>query len=224
MDGSSISGCKMSDRLYTAKDVERCYPWISAGTTNYRVKSGAIPLTHPSPGTGIPNMFTLAELVHCAVIDELASLGVFGNLHTTVIHYIEPKGRNEKGETLTATWDGSTNPHYVDMNFYERWDFRVIAEVELRHDGLYGSNLPSEVVAIYHDKQGHLRHKEGQGRFYNVTYAPETVHEKPYIEDRLDYWLSPKTPKRINRLHMAKAFIRVRQLYDLAAETLDLTE
>ncbi|MBI4964693.1 MAG: hypothetical protein HY913_15545 [Desulfomonile tiedjei] len=206
-------------QLYTAKDVERCYPWISAGTTNYRVKSGAIPLTHPSTGTGIPNMFTLPELVHCAVIDELASLGVFGNLHTTVIHYREPKGTNEKGEPITMAWDGSKNPHYVDMNFYERLDYRVIVEVELRHDGLYGSNLPRELILYRTDEHGMLQHKEGHGRFYNVTYSSEVVHEKTYIDMRLEYWLAPRKAK-FNRLHMAKAFIRVRQLYDLAAETL----
>jgi hypothetical protein len=211
----------MPQKLYTAKDVENCFPWISAGTTNYRVKMGAIPLKHPSPGTGIPNMFTLPELIHSAVVDELASLGVFGNLHTTVIHYKEPKGRNEEGVPLTSAWDGSTNPHYVDIGFYERWDYHVIAEVELRHDGLYGSNLPRELILYRQDEHGMPQHKEGHGRFYNVTYAPERMHEKSYIHSRLKYWLSSQK-KKFNLMHAAKAFIRVRQLYDLAADKLNL--
>jgi len=213
----------MKTRLFTAKDCEKAFPWITAGTTNYRVKIRALPIEHPSPGTGIPNLFTLPELVHAAVLDELASLGVFGNLHTTAIHYIEPKGRNEKGETLTATWDGSTNPHYVDMGFYERWNYRVIVEVEFRHDGLYGSNLPGDVILYETDEQGNLQHKKGRGRFYNVTYAPERVHEKSYIQRQLKYWLAPKKAK-FNRAHAAKAFIRARTLYELAAEALDLRE
>jgi hypothetical protein len=208
----------MSDRLYTAKDVERCYPWISAGTTNYRVKSGAIPLAHPSSGTGIPNMFTLPELVHCAVIDELASLGVFAVQNSTTIHYLIPRLREDGRLEFIAPTGPGTDAYFVRYDFYEQFSYHIVIEMQVRHDFLPGSNVPRE-------------HREGPGRFYVVTYSPEITYvwkekenkavEIPFITQQLDDWLTRREAKR-NRLHMAKAFIRVRQLYDLAAGTLGL--
>lgn len=208
----------MSAKLYTVKDVERCFPWISAGTTNYRVKSGAIPLTHPSTGTGIPNMFTVPELVHCAVIDELASLGVFAVQNSTTIHYEIPRLREDGIPEFTMATGPGTDAYYVRYDFYEQFLYNITVEIQVRHDLLPGANIPRE-------------HREGPGRFYVVTYSPEITYiwnenekradEIPFMTKRLDYWLAPGKAK-LNKMHMAKAFIRVRQLYDLAAETLGL--
>lgn len=196
----------MKERVYTAKDVERCFPWITAWTTNHRVKAGALRIAYPSTGTGIPNVLRFPELVHAGVVDELASLGVFGVQHSTTIHYREPR-RDEKGEKQIRTWTGhATDAYFVDYDFYERHDYRVVIEVQIRHDFLPGANVPRE-------------HREGPGRFYVVTYSPEIFEGEGFIEERLEYWRSPKKAQ-FNRLHAAKAFIRVRQLYELAADVL----
>ena len=196
----------MTKSLFTAKDVERCYPWISAWTVNNRVQKKMIPIEHASSGTGIPNMFTRREVVHCGVVDELACLGCFNNLNSTTVHYREPVGPDEKGAPRWKAWDRGLNAYYVDTDFYERHDYRVVIEVELRHDSIPGTNIPREL-------------REGPGRFYVVRYAPEDDYNHTYIEGRLDYWLSPKK-KKFNRLHVSKAFIRVRPIFDLAAEAL----
>lgn len=201
-------------KLYTAKDVERCYPWITAWTTNHRVKKGALRIEHPSPGSGIPNLFTLPELIHCAVVDELSSLGVFGVQHSTAtdyptsVHYHDPF-RHETGEKREKVWTGEgVDPYYVDYDFYKRHDYRVVVEVQVRHDILPGTNIPKNLST-------------GPARFYVVSYGPESFEGKSFIDARLDYWLSPNKDK-FNRLHAAKGFIRVRQLYELARETLGL--
>ncbi len=196
----------MNSRLYTAKNVSECFPWISAWTVNHRVGTGALPIDHPSTGTGIPNMFRFPEVVHAAVVDELASLGVFAVQNSTSIRYRDPH-RDEEGELKIKIWSGmATDAYYVDYGFYERHEYRVTVEIQLRHDILPGSNIPK-------------KYQEGPGRFYVVTYAPERFEDRPFIAETLDYWLS-REKEKFNRLHCAKAFIRVRPLYDLAAEKL----
>lgn len=207
----------MSDKLYTAKDVERCFPWITAGTTNYRVKNDHIPLTHPSTGTGIPNLFTIPELVHCAVIDELASLGVFAVQNSTTIHYNTPRLREDGRPDFETSHGPGTDAHYVRYDFYEQFSYNIIVEIQIRHNLLPGANVPRE-------------HRKGPSRFFVVTYSPEITYdwkanktiEVPFITKQLGHWFDPKK-RKTNRFHMAKAFIRIRQLYDLAAETLGLT-
>jgi hypothetical protein len=66
--------------LYTAKDVNTCFPWLKATTINNRIKSGYMNPTHSSSTTGIPNVFTLPELVHCAVLDDLSAMGALNDL------------------------------------------------------------------------------------------------------------------------------------------------
>lgn len=213
----------MTDRLYTAKDIEKCYPWISAGVTNHRVTIGAIPLAHKSPGTGIPNMFTLPELVHAAVVDELATLGVFGKLHDTSVNYQEPF-RSDTGQLLSRC-GGSPERFYVDLDFYVRWKFRVVVEVQVHHEDLPGQNTgevqwrePTPDMPFLHIE----RIPRGWGRYYYVLYAPETdLENKSFIQKQLDYWLSP-TKARFTRTWSSKAFIRVRRLYELAADALNL--
>jgi hypothetical protein len=220
---SSMAFWNMSEKLYTAKDVERCYPWITAGITNHRVTIGAIPLTHKSTGTGIPNMFTLYELVHCAVIDELATLGVFGKLHSASVNYRDVV-RDKGGKEIENAW-GSPNPYHVELDFYQRWAFRVIVEIQIHHKDLPGTNVhdvkwcePTEDVPFVHIEPI----PKGWGRYYYVLYAPEYIMEgKPFIQSELDYWLSPKKAN-VTRTQISKAFIHVRRLYELAATELGL--
>jgi len=82
----ALGASYIEDRpLFSAKDVLRCFPWVSASVLHHRVSKGYIPLKGlkpgKGPGRGVPIMFTLPEVVHCGVVDELASLGVFGDLN-----------------------------------------------------------------------------------------------------------------------------------------------
>ena len=212
-----------SRRLYTAKDCENCFPWILAGTTNHRVKENYLPIENPSTGTGIPNMFTIPELIHAAVFDSLASMGCFAKQKTmsAVVHYREPFVSKDGTEKI-RTRGGEAKPYYVDYSFYEKRNYNVVVGIELRHDGLYGSNLPKEVIPLSpHDLEGKPYPKEKLGRFYIITYAAEFEHGKSYIDKKMQYWNSPKEAK-FNRWVTAHAFIKVRPLYEIAAETLGL--
>jgi len=213
----------MSRKLFTAKDVERCFPWITAGTTNYRVKQDIIKLEHPSTGTGIPNVFTLRELVHCAVIDELATLGVFGNLHSTSINYTE-EVTPQDGQRQFKTF-GSPDPYFVDLDFYQRHDFNVVAEIQIHHEDQPGVNVHD---VVWHDPTPEIPipHMEpipkGWGRYYYVLFSPERDLEgNSFIRKQLAYWLKPEKEK-INSTLISKAFIRVRRLYNMAAKSLGL--
>jgi hypothetical protein len=72
--------CLSGRHTFTAKDVIDAFPWIKPSVLHHRVKRGFIPLREKPAGQGIPILFTFPELVHCGVIDELASLGVFSDV------------------------------------------------------------------------------------------------------------------------------------------------
>jgi hypothetical protein len=67
-------------RLFKMQDVLTAFPWLSQQTVCYRIKRGFINLKHRAKGKGSNNEFSLAELVHVAVVDEIASLGAFTDL------------------------------------------------------------------------------------------------------------------------------------------------
>jgi hypothetical protein len=216
-------------KLYTAKDISKCYPWISPGTINHRVQQQFLKLENPSPGTGIPNMFTEEEVVHCAVLDELATLGVFGKLHTSPIHttsinYREPY-RDEKGQKMEKSW-GSPDPFYVDLPFYRRLNYRVIVMVRILHEDIAGVNV-HEVRFLEPTPEIPFQHIEpiprGWGRYYYVMFAPEEFEGESFVQKQLDYWFDPKK-KRVTRVWASHGFISVRKLYELAADALGLPE
>ena len=211
-------------KLYTAKDISRCYPWISPGTINHRVQQQYLKLENPSPGSGIPNMFTEEEVVHCAVLDELAFLGVFAKLHTQSINYQEPS-RDEKGERIIKTW-GSPDPFYVDLPFYRRHQYDVIVVVRVLHEDLVGTNV-HEVRFVEPTPGIPFVHMEpipkGWGRYYHVLFAPEEFEGESFLETVLAYWFAEET-KRETRFWGSHGFISVRKLYELAAAVLGLSE
>lgn len=62
---------------YQLRDVLRCYPWLAPSTVSRRIYSGVFPVEHV-PTRGCPQLFSFGELIHCAVIDDLAAFGLLG--------------------------------------------------------------------------------------------------------------------------------------------------
>jgi hypothetical protein len=209
MDSPFMNGYTMNQQLFTSRDIERCYPWISAWTVNHRVKSGSLSITHKSAGTGIPNMFTLPELVHAAILDDLASLGVFAVQNSAAVQYLEPIEKVGEQWKYESSWGDSTDAFFVKYDFYERHDYRVKIHVELRHDHLRGANIPK-------------KYREGPGRFYVLTYGPDNFGDTTFMEHQLGDWLDPKRD-HIHKMVTSVGFVYVRRLYDIALKKLGIT-
>lgn len=66
--------------VFVMRDVLTAYPWLSQQIVHHRIKREFIKLRHSPRGKGTNNVFTLPELVHVAVVDELASLGALTDM------------------------------------------------------------------------------------------------------------------------------------------------
>lgn len=193
-------------KLYTAKFVSEVFGWMSAWAVNNRIKNGHQKIVHESSGQGIPNMFYLSEVVHAAVVDEFSSLGVFGNQIKSSIHYAKPYIDENSKPRFRIEGGRAEKPTTVEPGYYEDFDYRVIIEIEIRHDKLPGSNIPKE-------------DREGPGRFCVVTYAPEEYEGRSFMYERLDYWRDPNKIKH-NKFVTAKSYIKVRPFYEMVLDKL----
>jgi len=86
--------------------------------TSYRINNGFLPIEHPSSGSGTPHLFSFPELVHCAVIDDLGSLGMF-------------KRENWDPKNIETILDGLGRCDEGDYAFY------YIAYVQHHHNGVF---------------------------------------------------------------------------------------
>ncbi len=68
------------NRTFGLTDVLTAYPWISQQILNHRIQQKFVTLKHPARGKGTRHSFSLAELVHVAVVDEIASMGALTDL------------------------------------------------------------------------------------------------------------------------------------------------
>ena len=207
-------------KLYTAKDITKAFPWISAGIINHRVKEGVLPITNPSTGTGIPNMFTMAEVVHCAVVDELATIGCLGKLAHVMAGMSHPTSVISVPVTLamevTDVVHCLENPFEVDLSIYEEHDFRVAVTVQILHEhclthlGMFPLALSNEPLP--------------PGRYYWITYHPQTFSSRENIEKEIAGWLIACCPvggRTAVRDGATMAVVGVRSLYERAAATLE---
>ena len=102
----------------------------------------------------------------------------------------------------------------------------VQAGVPHRHEDLPGVNV-HEVEYLEPTPEIPFEHiraiPKGWGRYYYVLFAPEEFEGDSFLQHQIDYWFSPEK-KPITRTWASKAFIRVRTLYELAADALGLAE
>lgn len=124
----------MSNQLYTTRDVRRCYPWIDDRTLAHRIASGHLKLTNPSPGSGIPHLFTFPELVHCAVLDELSCLGALSKGHRK---FSLRKGGGRVGNDVWQ-WPFPEIP----AQYYTDKEYRVFVHVLIVHLRFPGQEPP----------------------------------------------------------------------------------
>lgn len=61
-------------------DVLKAFPWISNQLINNRIQRGHLRIRERSAGRGLPHIFSLPELVHAAILDEVAAFGALIDL------------------------------------------------------------------------------------------------------------------------------------------------
>jgi hypothetical protein len=71
--------------LFQMRDVITCFPWLNHNTQNYRLSKGFTVASVYPQGKGTAALFTFPQLIHLAVIDELASLGALIDIDRLVV-------------------------------------------------------------------------------------------------------------------------------------------
>lgn len=64
----------MESSVFGISDIRRCFPWIAHSTIQDRIELGLTPINRRG-SEGEPHKFTLPEIVHIGVVDEMLTLG-----------------------------------------------------------------------------------------------------------------------------------------------------
>ena len=220
----------ITNRLFTAKDVVKAYPYITPETIKYRIKKGFLRLSHQSSGTGIPHVLKLPELVHAGVQHEQALLGLFSDLASITADIEEmvvsaittehpftveepgsaPRQVTEYTPPPTRTARKLEDPFDFDPGFYEKHQYRCVVRIQVLHEA--HMNLAGHAFIS-------LSEKPKSGSFFHLTYMPDTLNDVNVCRRNIENWA--EEPRR--RDGFAIAFISVRALYERACEALELT-
>ncbi len=121
----------MIKREFTAAHVHNLFPWISSTTLFNRVRAGLIPVESKASGPGTANTFSLAGLVHIAVVDELCSLGAWkaGVSSTETEFRFYPEGRHK----LAFNRHPSLSDSEKALLFYDLHSFACYVEIDVIH-------------------------------------------------------------------------------------------
>jgi hypothetical protein len=126
----------MIRKLFKTEDVLKAYPWISAATLHHRVKKNSLPIRHRSRTRGVANEFTEPELVHCGVVDILASMGLLIDKERVLSSLYGYKLRKLVTDFPDAGplefWPFESLAMLCD--FYEAYNYNVIVSVRIEYE------------------------------------------------------------------------------------------
>lgn len=162
---------------YTAHDVHKTLPWISGTTVFNRVKAGLIPVQ--SGGHGKTYKFSRAGLIHCAVVDELLSLGAWksgvSGTSTQIDFFPAP--------TLQATFDEQTARLKADNAADGEAEEKGTLSAELKLDQmkallfyeLHDYNCQVHIDIKHSIKAGKTTRQKRATRTFYISFRPDPV-------------------------------------------------